>query len=70
VYGGGPIGTTIMGMVLSLTATDLPVSRFSTNAPRAFMMAFIVLIGLQVILLSAAGRLPSRIQSNSPQERN
>jgi hypothetical protein len=59
-----------MGMVLSLTATDLPVSRFSTNAPRAFMMAFIVLIGLQVILLSAAGRLPSRIQSNSPQERN
>ena len=67
---GGPIGTTIMGMVLSLTATDLPVSRFSTNAPRAFMMAFLVLIGLQVILLSAAGCLPSRIQSNRPHERN
>jgi hypothetical protein len=53
-----------------LTATDVPVPRFSTHAPRAFMMAFLVLIGFQVVLLSAAGRLPSGSQSNSPQERN
>jgi len=62
---GGPVGTTIMAVVLSYSATHFP-----TSGPRVFMMAFIALIGLQLILLSAAGRLPIRLHSNSAHERS
>jgi EmrB/QacA subfamily drug resistance transporter len=62
---GGPIGTTIMAIVLSFSAT-----RFPASGPRAFMMAFVALIGIQLILLSSAARLPIRIHSNSPLGRN
>jgi EmrB/QacA subfamily drug resistance transporter len=58
---GGPIGTTIMAIVLSFSAAHFPAS-----GPRPFMMAFVALIGIQFILLSSAARLPIRIHSNSP----
>jgi EmrB/QacA subfamily drug resistance transporter len=58
---GGPIGTTIMAIVLSHPRT---------SGPRAFTMAFAALIGMQLVLLSSAARLPIRIHSNSPLGRN
>jgi EmrB/QacA subfamily drug resistance transporter len=58
---GGPTATTIVGMVLSFSA-----SHFAGSGAHAFTLAFVALIGLQVILLGSAGRLPIRIQSNSP----
>jgi hypothetical protein len=58
---GGPTATTIVGMVLSFSA-----SHFAGSGVHAFTLAFVALIGLQVILLGSAGRLPIRIQSNRP----
>jgi len=58
---GGPTATTIVGMVLSFSARH-----FAGPGVHAFTLAFVALIGLQVILLGSAGRLPTRIQSNSP----
>lgn len=53
---GGPIGTTIMAIVLAHSDTSVAVSR-----QQPFIIAFIVLIGLQLILLSSAGRLPREL---------
>jgi hypothetical protein len=62
---GGPIGTTIIGIILSLSATQFPVPHVPSSNPRVFMMAFIALIGFQFILLGSASRLPIRIHRNS-----
>jgi MFS family permease len=53
---GGPVATTIMATVLSLSATHFP-----SSGPRAFFIAFIVLIAQQSLVLSAAAFLPVRI---------
>jgi EmrB/QacA subfamily drug resistance transporter len=58
---GGPIATTVIGIVLSL-----PTNRLSASGAHTFVMPFVVLIGLQVVLLSSTARLPIRIHSNSP----
>lgn len=58
---GGPIGTTVMAIVLSPSAPHFPAA-----GPRAYMIAFIALIGLQLILLSSTTRLPVRIHQSRP----
>jgi hypothetical protein len=51
---GGPIGSTIMAIVLSHSAISL-----SAAGQTPFMMGFLALIGLQLILLRSAERLPT-----------
>lgn len=58
---GGPVGTTTMAIVLSLAAAHLPAS-----GPRVFLLGFAALIGLQLVLLTAARRLPIRMYGNTP----
>ncbi len=50
---GGPIATTVIAMVLALSATHVSSAR-----PQSFIMAFAVLVGLQFFVLAAAWRLP------------
>jgi len=57
---GGPLATTILAIVMSLSATYVPAS-----GPRAFMIAFVSLIGLQLLMLGSATRLPARVHQNS-----
>jgi hypothetical protein len=56
---GGPIGTTLMAMVISFSAASFPAA-----GPRAFMIPFIALIGLQLLVLISASRLPAQIHPN------
>ena len=53
---GGPLATTVMAVVLSLSAPNFPVS-----GPRPFMIAFVLLTGLHLLMLGAASRLPALI---------
>jgi MFS family permease len=50
---GGPMATTAMAIVMSLSATYFPVS-----GPRAFMIPFVAFIGLHLLVLGSASRLP------------
>jgi EmrB/QacA subfamily drug resistance transporter len=61
---GGPLATTVMAIVISLSATYFPIS-----GPRAFMIAFVLLIGLQLLLLGAASRLPVLVHQKSGDRR-
>jgi EmrB/QacA subfamily drug resistance transporter len=56
---GGPIATTAMAMVISFSATHFPAT-----GGHAFMIAFVALIGFQLLVLSSASRLPVRIHQN------
>jgi type IV secretory pathway VirB2 component (pilin) len=60
---GGPVATTIMAIVIS--ATYSPVC-----GPGAFMIAFMVLIAIQLLVLSSASFLPVRIHHNSSDGRH
>ena len=53
---GGPIGTTLLAIVLSATVADP-----QRPAAGAFAAAFAVLLGLQLLVLGATTRLPLRI---------
>lgn len=53
---GGPIGTTLLALVISASAAGLRPA-----APGAFTMAFAALLALQVLVLAVATRLPIRI---------
>jgi EmrB/QacA subfamily drug resistance transporter len=50
---GGPMATTAMAVAMSLSAIYFPVS-----GPRAFMIPFVAFIGLHLLLLASASRLP------------
>jgi hypothetical protein len=50
---GGPIATTIMAIVMSLSATQFPSHR-----DHAFMLPFVALIVLQLLVLASASQLP------------
>jgi EmrB/QacA subfamily drug resistance transporter len=57
---GGPIATTIMAIVISGSAAHC-----SAHGPQIFFMGFTVLIGFQLLVLSAANLLPLRIHQSS-----
>ena len=61
---GGPTATTLLTIVLSLSETHVPAI-----GPRAFLVPFLALIGLQLLVLSSASRLPIWIHQDSPKER-
>jgi MFS family permease len=50
---GGPIATTAMAIAMSLSAIYFPVA-----GPRAFMIPFVAFIGLHLLALGSASRLP------------
>ncbi len=50
---GGPMATTAMAIVMSLSPTYFPVS-----GPREFMIPFVAFIGLHLLVLGSASRLP------------
>jgi hypothetical protein len=53
---GGPIATTLLAVVISLTMRD------HTNAqPQQFLMVFVMLAGLHLLAFGAATLLPLRI---------
>lgn len=52
---GGPIATTVIAMVLTLSVRGV-----SSSGPEPFLLAFAVLTGLQVCVLATAWRLPSK----------
>ncbi len=53
---GGPLATTVMAVALSRSAPYVPGA-----GPRLFVIPFVLLIGLHVIALGSASRLPARI---------
>ena len=53
---GGPVATTLMAVVVSFSAAHFPAP-----GPQAFMIPFIVLIGLQLMVLGSAHRLPAKL---------
>ena len=53
---GGPLATTLVSVVLSLSVSHLPAA-----GPRAFLTAFLFLIGIQALTLASATRLPVRL---------
>ena len=53
---GGPVATTVTAIVVSLSAARLPLA-----GPRTFVPAFVVLSGLHLAGVGAAGRLPDRV---------
>ncbi len=57
---GGPIWTTILAIIMSLLSTHSPVA-----GPRAFLIPFLAFIGLHLILLLSASRLPERIHQKN-----
>jgi EmrB/QacA subfamily drug resistance transporter len=59
---GGPVATTVVAFFVSLSATDFPASE-----PRPFMMAFVLLIGLHLLALGSASRLPVLIHQKRGQ---
>jgi len=61
---GGPVATTGMAIVMSFSMTHFPAS-----GARAFLIAFLVLIGFQLLLLGSASRLPVRIYQSTPDGR-
>lgn len=58
---GGPIATTAMAILMSLAAIHFPAF-----GPRAFFLPFLALIGIQLLVLGSASRLPLRLHPNSP----
>jgi EmrB/QacA subfamily drug resistance transporter len=50
---GGPLATTVIAVVMSLSAPYFPAS-----GPRPFLIAFVLLVGLHVLVLASASRLP------------
>ncbi len=54
---GGPIATTAIAIVMSLSATYLPAT-----GSQAFMTPFVALLALQLLVLISASRLPVRVQ--------
>ncbi len=60
---GGPLATTVVAFVISLSASDFPASR-----PRPFMIAFVLLIGLHLLVLGSTSRLPVRIHPNTSED--
>ncbi len=58
---GGPIATTIMTIVISLSTTY-----FQASGQRAFMITFVALIGFQLLVLCSASFLPVRLHQSSP----
>ncbi len=59
---GGPLATTVMAVVLSLSLPYFPAS-----GPRPFMIAFVLLTGLHLLVLGAASRLPALIHQKITQ---
>jgi len=57
---GGPLAVTIMAIVMSLSGTHA-----SAFGPRTFMIAFLLLIGLNLLVLGAASRLPVLIHQQT-----
>jgi EmrB/QacA subfamily drug resistance transporter len=57
---GGPVATTLMAIILGLTAPEHGAAR-----PQSFFIPFIVLMVLQALVLAAACRLPLRIHPRS-----
>lgn len=53
---GGPLATTAMALAMS---AEVPY--FSTSGPRSFLFAFGLMIGLQLIAMASANRLPRLI---------
>jgi predicted MFS family arabinose efflux permease len=59
---GGPLATTVMALAMSAAAPYFPAS-----GPRSFLFAFGILIGLQLITLRSASRLPKLIHREGAQ---
>jgi EmrB/QacA subfamily drug resistance transporter len=59
---GGPMATTVMAIVMSLAAAHFPVS-----GPRAFMIPFLAFIGLHLLVLGSASRLPVLVHQRESQ---
>jgi EmrB/QacA subfamily drug resistance transporter len=57
---GGPLTTTIIAITMSISAPHFPAS-----GPRPFMIAFVLLIGLHLLALGTASRLPASIHQQS-----
>jgi len=57
---GGPIATTVIAIVMSLSAKYLPVT-----GSRAFLIPFVALLGFQLLVLSSALFLPLHMSPNS-----
>jgi EmrB/QacA subfamily drug resistance transporter len=58
---GAPVGTTLMGLVLS----QMAAGHVALNA-HAFTIAFLALIGLQLLVLGSASRLSASIHADDP----
>jgi EmrB/QacA subfamily drug resistance transporter len=59
---GGPIATTVIAIVMSVSAPY-----FSASGPRPFLIAFLLLIGINLLALGSASRLPVLIHQKSGQ---
>ena len=57
---GGPLATTVAAIAVSLPARQLPAS-----GPHAFLVAFVLLIGIHLLALGSASYLPARIHQVS-----
>ena len=53
---GGPLAVTVIAVVMSVAAPAFPAA-----GPRSFLIAFVLLIGLHVLALASASRLPAII---------
>jgi hypothetical protein len=56
---GGPIATTGLAVVMSASAT-----LHQAPAPRMYLIPFLTLLGLQLLVLISASRLPERIHQS------
>jgi hypothetical protein len=59
---GGPLATTVIAIVMSVSAPYFPAS-----GPRPFMIPFVLLIGLHLLALGSASRLPVLIHQKRGQ---
>lgn len=60
---GGPLATTVVAFVISLSASEFPAS-----GPRPFMIAFVLLIRLHLLALGSTSRLPVQIHLNTSED--
>jgi hypothetical protein len=59
---GGPLATTVIAVVMPVSGPYVPAS-----GPRPFLIAFALLVGLHVLALVSASRLPVLIHYKSGQ---
>lgn len=57
---GGPLATTVTATVMALAAGTSP-----GPSARPFLLAFVLLSGLQLLTLASASRLPARVHQKA-----